>query len=88
MRTFDTVVFSNLSWQKNDTPQPAGTVPGLSGNSQSETLQLQTGIRQTFETGTQLTVQGQVQRNEQTPSTLGVPSFYDRRCPSYSSPSR
>ena len=74
---FDTVVFSNLSWQKNDTPQPSGVVPGLSGNSQSETFQLQTGIRQTFEQGTQLTVQAQVQRSEQTPSVFGVASFYD-----------
>ncbi|MEM9416348.1 MAG: TolC family protein [Planctomycetota bacterium] len=74
---FDTVVFSNLAWQKNDTPQPAGVVPGLSGNSQSETLQLQTGIRQTFESGTQLTVQAQTQRSEQTPSVFGTPRFYD-----------
>ncbi|XAM01165.1 TolC family protein [Phycisphaeraceae bacterium D3-23] len=74
---FDTVVFSNLAWQKNDTPQPAGVVPGLSGNSQSETLQFQTGIRQTFEAGTQLTVQAQTQRSQQTPSVFGTPRFYD-----------
>lgn len=74
---FDTVVFSNLAWQKNDTPQPAGVVPGLSGNSQSETLQLQTGIRQTFEAGTQLTVQAQSRRSAQTPSVFGVSRFYD-----------
>ena len=74
---FDTVVFSNLAWQKNDTPQPSGAVPGLSGNSQSQTTQLNTGIRQQFESGTQLTVQGQVQRNEQAPSVFGVSNYYE-----------
>lgn len=74
---FDTVVFSNIAWQKDDTPRPPGTIPGLSGDTQSETTQLQTGIRQTFEPGTQLTVQAQVQRNEQTPSFIGVDAFYD-----------
>ncbi|MFI4861572.1 MAG: TolC family protein [Phycisphaerales bacterium JB063] len=74
---FDTVVFSNVAWQKNDTPQPAGSIPGISGNAQSETLQFQTGIRQTFETGTQLTVQAQTQRNEQSPSVFGTSRYYD-----------
>lgn len=74
---FDTVVFSNIAWQKNDTPQPPGSIPGLSGNTQSESFQLQTGIRQTFEPGTQLTVQAQVRRTEQNPSVLGAPEYYD-----------
>ena len=74
---FDAVVFTNVNWQKQDTPLPAGTIPGLSGNTDTQTFRIQSGVRQTLETGTQLTVQAQVQRNEQNPSVIGVAEFYD-----------
>ena len=74
---FDTVVFAGAEWADLDTPQPPGVIPGLSGDQQSQNLTLNTGIRQTFETGGQLTVQGSVRRSEQTPSFFGVNRFYD-----------
>lgn len=74
---FDAVLFANADWSKLDTPQPPGSIPGLSGDQQSESFTLQTGIRKRFDTGTELLVQVQDQRIEQTPSFFGVNSYYD-----------
>lgn len=74
---FDSVLFANADWTKADTPRPPGAIPGLSGDQQAETLTLNTGIRKQFDTGTQLLVQAQGQRSEQSPSFFGVNSYYD-----------
>lgn len=74
---FDSVLFANADWNKADTPQPPGTIPGLSGDQQAETITLQTGIRKQFDTGTELLVQAQGRRLEQNPSFFGVDSYYD-----------
>ncbi|MFN3165929.1 MAG: TolC family protein [Phycisphaeraceae bacterium] len=74
---FDTVLFAGGDWGKLDTPRPPGVIPGLSGDQQSETLQLRTGIRQQFDTGAQLIAQAQVERSWQNPSFFGVNRFYD-----------
>jgi outer membrane protein TolC len=74
---FDTVLFAGTDWTKLDTPRPPGTIPGLSGDQQSETLQLRTGIRQQFDTGAQLVAQAQVERSWSDPSFFGVNRFYD-----------
>ncbi|MEL7087932.1 MAG: hypothetical protein AAGL98_05740, partial [Planctomycetota bacterium] len=48
---FDAVAFGTLDWQKLDTPQPEGTLPGLSNDVQSENFTLTTGVRQLTTTG-------------------------------------
>lgn len=74
---FDTVLFGGVQWGKLDTPRPPGVIPGLSGDQQSESLALQTGIRQTFETGGTFTATALAERLEQNPSFFGVRSYYD-----------
>ncbi|MCG8653413.1 MAG: TolC family protein, partial [Pirellulales bacterium] len=74
---FDTVVFAGGDWAELDTPRPPGAIPGLSGDQQSENLQLRTGIRQAFDSGAQLVAQAQVDRSWSSPSFFGVNRFYD-----------
>lgn len=74
---FDTVLFAGGDWAKLDTPQPPGAIPGLSGDQQSETINLNTGIRQDLSTGGSVTAQALLRRSEQSPSFFGVNSFYD-----------
>ncbi|MGB0766150.1 MAG: TolC family protein [Phycisphaeraceae bacterium] len=74
---FDTALFANANFSELDTPQPPGVIPGLSGDQQSETRSLATGIRKDLTTGGRITAQAQVSRNQQNPSFFGVTSFYD-----------
>ncbi len=74
---FDTVLFAGGDWNDLDTPRPPGAIPGLSGDQQSENLQLRTGIRQQFASGGQLVAQAQFDRSWSNPSFFGVNRFYD-----------
>ncbi len=74
---FDATFFTNINYSKLDTPQPGGFVPGLSGNTKREDVQLSTGIRKPLISGGQITVQADLNRNEAVPSVFGVPKFYD-----------
>jgi len=74
---FDATFFTNINYQKLDTPQPGGFIPGLSGNTKQDNLQLATGIRKPLISGGQVTVQADLNRNESVPSIFGVTKFYD-----------
>lgn len=74
---FDATFFTTASWGKLDTPQPPGIIPGLSGDTQSETFQLTTGITQPLKSGGAITISDTITRDERTPSVIGVRAFYD-----------
>lgn len=74
---FDAVAFATLDWQKLDTPQPVGTIPGLSSDIQQETFTLNTGVRQLLTTGGTVQVDATLGRDERTPSFFSVDRFYD-----------
>lgn len=74
---FDAVFFTNFDWRKLDTPQPTGTVPGLSDNIDEDSFELVTGIRKPLTSGGQVTVSTLFGRTERNPSFFLVDSFYD-----------
>lgn len=74
---FDSVLFADANFADLDTPQPPGTIPGISGDQQSNTRTLSTGIRKDLTTGGRVTVQADVNRSQQTPTFFGVNRFYD-----------
>ncbi len=74
---FDATFFANVNYSKLDTPQPGGVVPGLSGNTKREDVQLSTGIRKPLISGGQISLQTDLNRNEAVPSVFGVNKFYD-----------
>jgi len=74
---FDAVFFTNAQWAKLDTPQPAGAIPGLSGDTQSENFQLNTGLTKPLTTGGAVTLENTITRDERVPSFIGVNSYYD-----------
>jgi outer membrane protein TolC len=74
---FDSVIFADASLAELDTPQPPGAIPGLSGDQQSESRTLATGIRKDLRSGGRITAQADVTRNQQSPSFFGVNRFYD-----------
>ncbi|MEM9109377.1 MAG: TolC family protein [Planctomycetota bacterium] len=74
---FDSVLFADANFAELDTPQPPGAIPGLSGDQQSESRTLSTGIRTDLTTGGRLTAQADVSRAQQSPSFFGVSRFYD-----------
>jgi len=74
---FDTVLFGSANFTELDTPQPPGAIPGLSGDQQSDSRTLTTGIRKDLTTGGTLTAQAQASRAQQSPSFFGVSRFYD-----------
>lgn len=74
---FDSVLFADANFAELDTPRPPGAIPGLSGDQQSSTHSLTTGIRKDLATGGRLTAQADVSRNQQSPSFFGVSRFYD-----------
>lgn len=74
---FDVALFGSATQTIRDTPQPAGAVVGLSGDTKSKTLNLATGIRKSLTTGGTLTAQIGVDRNESNPSVFAVNRFYD-----------
>lgn len=73
---FDAFLFTNIDYEKLDTPRPGGLVPGLSGDQQSENFSVSTGIRQRLPGGASAVVQTGIRRQEQQPSVLGVNRYY------------
>lgn len=74
---FDATFFADVNYSKLDTPQPGGAVPGLSGNTKRDDVQLSTGIRKPLVSGGQISIQTDLNRNEAVPSVFGVNKFYD-----------
>lgn len=74
---FDSALFGSANYSNLDTPQPPGTIPGLSGDQQDQNLTLVTGIRKDLTTGGRVTAQAQSVKSESNPSLFGVNRFYD-----------
>lgn len=74
---FDSVLFADANWAELDTPQPPGPIPALSGDQQSESRSLSTGIRKDLSTGGRVTAQADLSRTQQSPSLFGVSRLYD-----------
>jgi outer membrane protein TolC len=74
---FDATFFTDINYSNLDTPQPGGFVPGISGNTDSETIELSTGIRKPLISGGQITLQTDISRNESVPSVFAVSRFYE-----------
>jgi len=74
---FDAILFTDASFTKRDTPRPAGVGQGLSNDQTSENVELRTGIRKPLTTGGQVTVEGALNRQQQSPSFFNVNTFYD-----------
>ncbi len=74
---FDWTFFADADFQKQDTPQPPGTVPGLSNDIQQETQSLNTGLRKTLTSGGQLQIETTLSRQERVPSFFLVNRFFD-----------
>ena len=73
---FDVVLFGDVSWQKLDTPQPPGALPGLSNDVQSEDLAFTAGLRKLLDTGGTVTLQTDLTNNERTPSLFTVNDYW------------
>ena len=74
---FDWTFFADGTFQKLDTPQPTGTVPGLSNDIQQDTRSLNTGLRKALTSGGQLQIDTTISRLERTPSFFNVDRYYD-----------
>ncbi len=74
---FDATFFTNLNYSNLDTPQPLGSFSSLSGDTQSETIELSTGIRKPMISGGQITVQTDLNRNYSDPTVYNVKKYYD-----------
>jgi len=74
---FDWTFFADGNFQKLDTPQPAGTVPGLSNDIQQDTRSLNTGLRRDLRGGGQFQVETTLARQERVPSFFVVDRYYD-----------
>ncbi len=75
---FDAVFFTNLDFQKLDTPQPA-TTPGFGqfGSVRSDERTLTTGIRKNLTSGGDMTISTELARRRRDPSFFNVKTFYD-----------
>lgn len=73
---FDSVLFAEANFAELDTPQPPGVIAAFSGDQQSATRTLSTGIRQDLTTGGRITARADVNRSQQNPSVFGVNRFY------------
>jgi outer membrane protein TolC len=74
---FDWTLFADADWQKLDTPQPQGTVPGLANDTQQDILTLATGVRKLTRSGARVELSTALARNERVPSFFAVNRFYD-----------
>ncbi|MEE9405704.1 MAG: TolC family protein, partial [Algisphaera sp.] len=75
---FDWTFFADGALQKLDTPQPAGTVPGLSNDVQEDIRSLNTGIRKdVLATGGRIQIETTIARKERIPSFFAVDHYYD-----------
>ena len=73
---FDAVLFADVDWQKLDTPQPEGVVPGLASDVQQENFQVNTGVQKRLRSGAQVELSTTLQRLERVPSVFNVDSYY------------
>ncbi|MEM6853765.1 MAG: TolC family protein [Planctomycetota bacterium] len=74
---FDGVFFADFDFSTLDTPQPEGTVPGLSNDIRQDTTTLNTGVRKLLTTGGTVQLEAGATRNKRLPSFFNVDTFYD-----------
>ncbi|MCC6680635.1 MAG: TolC family protein [Phycisphaeraceae bacterium] len=74
---FDATFFTEAGWQKLDTPQPAGIIPGVGGNKQDENLSVTTGINKRLISGGSIEAATNFNRYDSTTSFFGVSHYYD-----------
>ena len=75
---FDATFFSNFTFTKLDTPQPPALLGlGTFGTVQSDTRELQTGIRKLMTTGGQIQVSTLFNRQRRVPSFFAINTFYE-----------
>ncbi|MEM1107895.1 MAG: TolC family protein [Planctomycetota bacterium] len=74
---FDSVFFADFDFSTLDTPQPDGTIAGLSNDIEQVTTQLNTGVRKLLTTGGTVQLEAGVTRNKRVPSFFSVDTFYD-----------
>ncbi|MEM9295602.1 MAG: TolC family protein [Planctomycetota bacterium] len=74
---FEAVFFTDFEFADLDTPQPAGPVPGLSGDTVSRTTSLEVGVRKPLVTGGSVEVSSTITRSDNEPTVFGVEEFYD-----------
>ena len=74
---FDWTFFADATFQKLDTPQPDGAVPGLSNDIQQDTRAFNPGFRRNLRTGGQVQIETTLSRLERTPSFFTIDRFYD-----------
>ncbi len=74
---FDWVFFAGVDWSKLDTPQPPGSVTGLSGDQQDETLTGTVGLRKPSRYGGTLEVETSLSNLEREPSFFIVDDYFN-----------
>ena len=74
---FDWALFADGQYQKLDTPQPPGAVPGLSNDIRQDTRSGTVGLRRDLRSGGQVQLETSLSRLERIPSFCVVDRFYD-----------
>ena len=73
---FDWTFFADATFQTLDTPQPDGTIPGLSNDIRQDNRALSTGLRRNLTRGGQIQVETSINRQERVPSFFNTNRFY------------
>ena len=73
---FDAAVFVEAAYAGLDTPQPPGSIEGLSSDQQSQNLSLTTGIRKRFAYGTSVSVETDPTYQQQRPTINLFDDYY------------
>lgn len=74
---FDFVYFANLNWASTDTPGPPTAIPGISGDSQTNTVSFGTGVRKISPlTGGSFTLQTNVERLRNSGGITGNQNYF------------
>lgn len=74
---FDWLFFTDAEWSKLDTPQPAGSITGLSGDQRDERWSVTPGLSKPLYSGGRFDIQTSLSRIEEDPSFFITPSYYD-----------
>lgn len=72
---FDTTFFADLEYANLDTPRPPGVVTGFAGDQQTNQIELSTGIRKSFSTGTAIEASTSATHINQKPTAFAVNDY-------------